>query len=115
MLCAIISNPTHISAGGTGPTLRPGIIVGLDNLASRRGVTCAARSKPAALAYASSPFFADRYPIEQVSAKLKVLLRRKSRALAERFWRRIGRFLDALPAHRMHKTSLRRQQHGNSN
>ena len=41
----------------------------------------------------------DLNPIEQVFAKLKLLLRKAAERSAEATWRRIGTLLDAFPPH----------------
>jgi transposase len=78
------------------PTLKPGDIVIMDNLGSHKGaaVRKAIRSAGAKLFFlpAYSP---DLNPIEQVFAKLKLLLRKAAERSVEATWRRIGSLLDA--------------------
>jgi transposase len=77
------------------PELSPGDIVVIDNLGSHKGkaVRRAIRSTGAKLFFlpAYSP---DLNPIEQVFAKLKVLLRKAAERTVEATWRRIGQLLD---------------------
>src|SRR5512139_556050 len=82
------------------PTLAPGDIVIMDNLGSHKGaaVRKAIRAAGAKLLFlpAYSP---DLNPIEQVFAKLKLLLRKAAERSVEATWKRIGSLLDAFPPH----------------
>ena len=82
------------------PTLSPGDIVIMDNLGSHKGqpVRKAIRSAGAKLLFLP-PYSPDLNPIEQVFAKLKLLLRKASERSVEATWRRIGTLLDAFPPH----------------
>jgi transposase len=77
------------------PTLQPGDIVILDNLAShkRPAVRQAIRAAGARLLFLP-PYSPDLNPIEQVFAKLKHLLRKAAERTAEATWKRIGSLLD---------------------
>ena len=81
------------------PTLRPGDIVIMDNLAShkRQAIRRAIRAAGAKLLFlpAYSP---DLNPIEQVFAKLKTLLRKLDARSLEATWRGIGQLLTAFTA-----------------
>lgn len=80
------------------PTLAPGDVVILDNLAShkRPAVRQAIRSVGAKLLFLP-PYSPDLNPIEQVFAKIKHLLRTAAERTAEATWRRVGLLLDAFP------------------
>ena len=82
------------------PTLAPGDVVIMDNLGSHKGaaVRKAIRSAGAKLLFlpAYSP---DLNPIEQVFAKLKLLLRKAAERSVEATWKRTGSLLDAFPPH----------------
>jgi transposase len=82
------------------PTLKPGDIVIMDNLGSHKGpaVRKAIRSAGAKLLFLP-PYSPDLNPIEQVFAKLKLLLRKAAERSVETIWRRIGSLLDAFPPH----------------
>jgi transposase len=82
------------------PTLKPGDIVIMDNLGSHKGqpVRKAIRSAGAKLLFLP-PYSPDLNPIEQVFAKLKLLLRKAAERSVEATWRRIGTLLDAFPPH----------------
>jgi transposase len=82
------------------PTLSPGDVVILDNLAShkRPAVRQAIRSAGAKLLFLP-PYSPDLNPIEQVFAKLKHLLRAAAERTKEDTWRRIGALLDRFPSH----------------
>jgi|TARA_B100000378_G_scaffold278699_1_gene282994 transposase len=82
------------------PTLKPGDVVIMDNLGSHKGqpVRKAIRSAGARLLFLP-PYSPDLNPIEQVFAKLKLLLRKAAERSAEATWRRIGTLLDAFPPH----------------
>ena len=77
------------------PTLRPGDLVIMDNLAAHKvaGVREAIEAKGAELRYLP-PYSPDLNPIEQAFAKLKALLRNASERTLEATWRRIGDLLD---------------------
>src|SRR5258708_10542469 len=78
------------------PTLAPGDIVIMDNLASHKvaGVRQAIEARGASLIYlpAYSP---DLNPIEQAFAKLKALLRKAAPRTVEALWTVIGEALSA--------------------
>lgn len=80
------------------PTLNPGDIVIMDNLGSHKGaaVRDAIRSVGARLLFLP-PYSPDLNPIEQVFAKLKLLLRKAAERSVEATWQRIGTLLDAFP------------------
>lgn len=80
------------------PTLAPGDIVIMDNLGSHKGaaVRNAIRAVGAKLLYLP-PYSPDLNPIEQVFAKLKLLLRKAAERSLEATWQRIGTLLDAFP------------------
>jgi transposase len=80
------------------PTLAPGDIVIMDNLGSHKGaaVRNAIRTVGAKLLYLP-PYSPDLNPIEQVFAKLKLLLRKAAERSVEATWQRIGTLLDAFP------------------
>ncbi len=82
------------------PTLEPGDIVIMDNLGSHKGpaVRAAIRAAGARLLFLP-PYSPDLNPIEQVFAKLKLLLRKAAERSVEDCWRRIGVLLDAFPPH----------------
>lgn len=81
------------------PTLAPGDVVILDNLAShkRPAVRQAIRATGARLLFLP-PYSPDLNPIEQVFAKLKHLLRAAAERTKDATWRRIGTLLDRFPA-----------------
>lgn len=78
------------------PTLKPGDIVVMDNLAAHKveGVREAIEAAGATLRYLP-PYSPDLNPIEQVFAKLKALLRKAAERSVEALWNRIGDLLDA--------------------
>jgi transposase len=80
------------------PTLNPGDVVIMDNLGSHKGaaVRDAIRSVGARLLFLP-PYSPDLNPIEQVFAKLKLLLRKAAERSVEATWQRIGTLLDAFP------------------
>ena len=82
------------------PTLKPGDVVIMDNLGSHKGaaVRHAIRSAGARLLFLP-PYSPDLNPIEQVFAKLKLLLRKAAERSVEATWQRIGTLLDAFPPH----------------
>lgn len=82
------------------PTLSPGDIVIMDNLGSHKGqaVRAAIRSAGARLLFLP-PYSPDLNPIEQVFAKLKLLLRKAAERSVDATWQRIGSLLDDFPPH----------------
>ena len=80
------------------PTLSPGDVVILDNLGSHKGKAArqAIRAVGAKLLFLP-PYSPDLNPIEQVFAKLKLLLRKAAERSVEATWRRISSLLDAFP------------------
>ena len=82
------------------PTLSPGDIVIMDNLGSHKGqaVRKAIRAVGAKLLFLP-PYSPDLNPIEQVFAKLKLLLRKAAERTVEATWQRIGILLDDFPPH----------------
>ena len=78
------------------PTLKPGDIVIMDNLGShkRQAIRRAIRAAAARLFFLP-PYSPDLNPIEQVFAKLKLLLRKAARRTIEATWRQIGSLLGA--------------------
>jgi transposase len=77
------------------PTLRPGDVVVLDNLAAhkRAGVREAIEGAGCRLLYLP-PYSPDLNPIEQAFAKLKALLRKAGERTVEGLWRLLGRLLE---------------------
>lgn len=80
------------------PTLAPGDVVILDNLAShkRPAVRQAIRAAGARLLFLP-PYSPDLNPIEQMFAKLKHLLRAAAKRTKEATWKQIGALLDRFP------------------
>jgi transposase len=80
------------------PTLSPGDVVIMDNLGSHKGaaVRKAIREAGAKLLFLP-PYSPDLNPIEQVFAKLKLLMRKAAERTVEATWQRIGSLLDAFP------------------
>jgi len=78
-----------------GPTLSPGDIVVMDNLASHKvaGIRQAIEERGAVLLYLP-PYSPDLNPIELVFAKLKGALRKAAERTVDELWRRIGDLLD---------------------
>ena len=76
------------------PTLQPGDIVVMDNLGSHKGpaIRRAIRAAGARLVFLP-PYSPDLNPIEQVFAKLKILLRKAEERSVDGVWRRIGNLL----------------------
>jgi transposase len=76
------------------PTLQPGDIVVMDNLGSHKGhaIRRAIRAAGARLVFLP-PYSPDLNPIEQVFAKLKILLRKADERTIDGVWRRIGTLL----------------------
>ena len=77
------------------PTLGPGDVVVMDNLASHKGraVRDAIRAARAHLPFLP-PYSPDPNPIEQVFAKLEHMLRDAAERTVETTWRRIGALPD---------------------
>ena len=90
------------------PTLRPGDIVVMDNLASHKvsGVREAIAAVGARVAYLP-PYSPDLNPIELAFSKLKWLLRSAGERTVDGLWRLSGQATDAFPAHKC----LRRLHH----
>jgi transposase len=80
------------------PSLAPGDVVVLDNLAAHRvdGIRQALAAVGASLLYLP-PYSPDLNPIEQLFAKLKALLRKAAARTRDELWATIGRLLDACP------------------
>jgi transposase len=80
------------------PTLSPGDVVIMDNLGSHKGaaVRKAIRAAGAKLIFLP-PYSPDLNPIEQMFAKLKLLLRKAAARTVDTTWQRIGELLDAFP------------------
>jgi transposase len=78
------------------PTLKPGDIVVLDNLASHKvaGVRAAIEARGATVLYLP-PYSPDLNPIEQVFAKLKALLRKAAARTLQTLWTTVGALLSA--------------------
>ena len=78
------------------PSLRPGDIVVMDNLAAHKvkGVREAIRAAGAHLLYLP-PYSPDLNPIEQAFAKFKALLRTAAARTVTALWHTIGQLLDA--------------------
>lgn len=81
------------------PVLHPGDIVVLDNLGSHKvaGIEEAIRTAGAQVRYLP-PYSPDYNPIEQVFAKLKILLRKAAKRTVDELWSTIGNLLDQFPA-----------------
>lgn len=80
------------------PTLKPGDIVVMDNLASHKvtGVREAIAAVGAEVVYLP-PYSPDRNPIELVFSKLKRLLRRAGHRTIHDLWQFLGQALDHFP------------------
>jgi transposase len=80
------------------PTLAPGDIVIMDNLASHKvaGIREAIEACGARLLYLP-PYSPDLNPIEQSFSKLKALVRKEAARTREALWNAIGRFLPRFP------------------
>ena len=78
------------------PTLRPGDIVVMDNLAAHKvaGIRDAIEATGARLVYLP-PYSPDLNPIELAFAKLKALLRQAAERTIPALWDRIGSLIDA--------------------
>ncbi len=81
------------------PSLRPGDIVVMDNLAchKRAGVREAIEAAGGVVRYLP-PYSPDLNPIEQAFAKLKALLRKAGKRTVEELWAFLGASLDAFSA-----------------
>jgi transposase len=81
------------------PTLAPGDVVVMDNLAAHKvaGVREAIEAAGAIALYLP-PYSPDLNPIEQLFAKLKALLRKAAQRTLETLWAAIGHLLDKFPA-----------------
>ena len=80
------------------PTLSKGDIVILDNLAVHKSAHAArCLADRGAWFLFLPPYSPDLNPIEQVFAKLKLLLRKAAERTVEATWQRIGTLLDAFP------------------
>jgi transposase len=82
------------------PSLAPGDVVVLDNLAAHKadGARRAIAAAGAALLYLP-PYSPNLNPIEQLFAKLKALLRKAAARTKDALWSIIGRLLAACPPH----------------
>jgi transposase len=80
------------------PSLEPGDVVVLDNLAAHKvdGVRQAIAAAGASILYLP-PYSPDLNPIEQLFAKLKALLRKAAARTRDELWSVIGRLLEACP------------------
>jgi transposase len=80
------------------PSLAPGDVVVLDNLAAHKvdGVRQAIAAAGASLLYLP-PYSPDLNPIEQLFAKLKALLRKAAARTKDALWSTIGRLLATIP------------------
>ena len=76
------------------PTLKPRDVVIMDNLTSHKGdkVWCMIRAAGAHLLFLPA-YLPDLNPIEQVFAKLKLLLRKAEERTVDGLWQRIGQLL----------------------
>ena len=80
------------------PTLKPGDVVILDNLASHKSDKARAILKERGAWFLFlPPYSPDLNPIEKVFAKLKTLLRKAQERSVEATWKRIGCLLDTFP------------------
>lgn len=78
------------------PTLEPGDIVILDNLAAHKGAAARAAIEAAgAKMLFLPPYSPDLNPIENASSKLKALLRKATARTLEDLWSAIAKILDA--------------------
>ena len=82
------------------PTLQPGDVVIMDNLASHKkaGVREAIEAVGAQVVYLP-PYSPDFNPIELVFAKLKWLLRSAAERTISDLWHRLGELVDEFPPH----------------
>jgi transposase len=81
------------------PTLTPGDVLVLDNLAAHKvaGVAEAIAAVGASILYLP-PYSPDLNPIEQFFAKLKAMLRKASARTTEALWSTIGQLIATVPA-----------------
>jgi transposase len=81
------------------PSLEPGDVVVLDNLAAHKvaGVRQAIAAAGASILYLP-PYSPDLNPIEQLFAKLKALLRKAAARTRDELWSTIGRLLATVPS-----------------
>jgi transposase len=81
------------------PTLQPGDIVVMDNLAAHKvaGVRQAIEAVGAQLVYLP-PYSPDYNPIELVYSKLKWMLRSAAERTVDGLWKLLGKLLDRFPA-----------------
>jgi len=79
------------------PTLRPGDLVVMDNLAAHKvvGIRQAIEACGAELRYLP-PYSPDLNPIENAFAKLKALLRKAAERTIEGLWSAIGQLIDLI-------------------
>jgi transposase len=82
------------------PTLAPGDIVVMDNLASHKvaGVRQVIEARDATLLYLP-PYSPDLSPIEQAFARLKALIRKAAARSRDALWNAIGRFVTRFDPH----------------
>ena len=80
------------------PSLAPGDVVVLDNLAAHKvdGVRQAIAAAGASILYLP-PYSPDLNPIEPLFAKLKALLRKAAARTKDALWSTIGRLLETVP------------------
>ena len=97
------------------PTLKPGDIVIMDNLGSHKGqpVRKAIRSAGAKLLFLP-PYSPDLNPIEQVFAKLKLLLRKAAERSVEATWQRCAMTGSMHPAFSTDRSTARASRPGSS-
>ena len=81
------------------PTLRPGSVVVMDNLASHKviGVRAAIEAAGAQLAYLP-PYSPDLNSIETIFAKIKAYLRKRAERTVGALWEAIGQAIDSVSA-----------------
>jgi transposase len=79
------------------PTLKPGDVVIADNLSSHKvaGVKEAIEAAGATIRYLP-PYSPDLNPIEQLSSKLKAMLRKATMRTVQALWNEIGRLIDTI-------------------
>ena len=80
------------------PSLEPGDVVVLDNLAAHKvdGVRQAIAAAGASILHLP-PYSPDLNPIEQLFAKLKALLRKAAARTRDELWSTLGRLLETVP------------------
>ena len=82
------------------PTLNPGDIVIMDNLAPHKSAAVRKAIEAAgARLLLLPPYSPDLNPIENAFAKLKALLRKAAERTVDGLWRRIGLLIDAFTPH----------------